>query len=150
MLADIEDAGLDRNDVEIRPGAYCRDVAAPTMPASVASFSNRSASGEDYIPSAQRYAALPDADWVHLGTNSSPQLVRRLVADGVPFSIDVSTRHFALPLDGVPLVFASGPDDPADPVSRLLSTSSAAAGAHQVVVTCGKRGSYLRRRQWGV
>src|SRR5690606_28600710 len=98
--------------------------------------------GENYVPDADRYKALRQADWVHLGTNSSETLVRRLVADGVPFSIDVSTRHFDLSLDGVPLVFASGPDDPAEPVEPLIARLKA-DGARQVVVTCGRRGSFF-------
>ncbi len=97
--------------------------------------------GEDYFPNAERYAALLQADWVHLGTNSSERLVRRLVADGVTFSIDVSTRHFDLPLEGVPLVFASGPEDPSEPVEPLIARFKA-AGARQVVITCGRRGSF--------
>ena len=48
-------------------------------------------------------------------------LVRRLAADGVRFSVDVSTAHLALPLEGVPLVFASGPDDATLPVAPILS-----------------------------
>ncbi len=97
--------------------------------------------GEDYVPSADRYEALRQADWVHLGTNSSETLIRRLVADDIPFSIDVSTRHFDLSLDGVPLVFASGPDDPTEPVEPLIARFRA-VGARQIVVTCGKRGSF--------
>ena len=72
---------------------------------------------------------------------ASEQLVRRLVADGMPFSIDVSTRHFELSLEGVPLVFASGPDDPSEAVEPLIARFRA-AGARQIVITCGKRGSF--------
>lgn len=140
MLAAIEEAGLDRRDVEIRPGASA--VTLLTDDAGERRFLLESLGvGEDYVPSDDRYAALRQADWVHLGTNSSVTLVRRLVADGVPFSIDVSTRHFDLSLEGVPLVFASGPDDPAEPVEPLVARFRA-AGARQVVVTCGKRGSF--------
>lgn len=140
MLAAIEEAGLDRNDVEIRPGASA--VTLLTDDAGERRFLLESLGvGEHYVPSADRYQALRRADWVHLGTNSSETLVRRLVADGVPFSIDVSTRHFDLSLEDVPLVFASGPDDPAEPVEPLIAQFRA-AGARQVVVTCGKRGSF--------
>lgn len=140
MLGAIEEAGLDPNDVEIRSGASA--VTLLTDDAGERRFLLESLGvGEDYVPSPERYAALRQADWVHLGTNSSERLVRRLVADGVPFSIDVSTRHFDLSLEGVPLVFASGPDDPAEPVEPLIARFKA-AGARQVVVTCGKRGSF--------
>ncbi len=59
----------------------------------------------------------------------------------VRFSVDVSTRHFDLALEGVPLVFASGPDDPQEPVEPLIAKFKQ-AGAQQVVITCGKRGSF--------
>jgi fructoselysine 6-kinase len=140
MLAAVEDAGLARADIEIGPGASA--VTLLTDDAGERRFLLESLGvGEDYVPNAERYEALLHADWVHLGTNSSERLVRRLVADGVPFSIDVSTRHFDLSLQGVPLVFASGPDDPAEPVAPLISRFKE-AGAHQVVITCGKRGSF--------
>lgn len=140
MFGAIEEAGLARADVEIRPGASA--VTLLTDDAGERRFLLESLGvGEDYVPDAERYAALRQADWVHLGTNSSARLVRRLVADGVPFSIDVSTRHFELSLEGVPLVFASGPEDPAEPVEPLIARFKA-AGARQVVITCGKRGSF--------
>ncbi|EHK78858.1 carbohydrate kinase, PfkB [Sinorhizobium meliloti CCNWSX0020] len=139
-LAAIEEAGLDRSDIEIRPGASAVTLLADD--AGDRRFLLESLGvGEDYVPSAERYEALRQADWVHLGTNSSERLVRRLVADGVPFSIDVSTRHFDLSLEGVPLVIASGPDDPAEAVGALIARFRA-AGALQVVATCGKRGSF--------
>ncbi|OOG72915.1 Fructoselysine kinase [Ensifer sp. M14] len=140
MLGAIEDAGLTRADVEIRPGASA--VTLLTDDAGERRFLLESLGvGEDYLPNAECYAALLQADWVHLGTNSSERLVRRLVADGVTFSIDVSTRHFDLPLEGVPLVFASGPEDPSEPVEPLIARFKA-AGARQVVITCGRRGSF--------
>ncbi|KQZ42709.1 MULTISPECIES: PfkB family carbohydrate kinase [Ensifer] len=140
MLAAIAEAGLDRNDVEIRPGASA--VTLLTDDAGERRFLLESLGvGEDYVPNADRYEALRQADWLHLGTNSSERLIRRLVADGIPFSIDISTRHFDLSLDGVPLVFASGPDDPTKPVEPLIARFRA-AGALQVVVTCGRRGSF--------
>ncbi|NVP58438.1 PfkB family carbohydrate kinase [Mycoplana rhizolycopersici] len=140
MLAAIEKAGLERSDVEIRPGASA--VTLLTDDAGERRFLLESLGvGGNYVPSLDRYEALRQADWVHLGTNSSESLVRRLVADGVPFSIDVSTRHFDLSLEDVPLVFASGPDDPAKPVEPLIERFKK-VGARQVVVTCGKRGSF--------
>ncbi len=140
MLDAIEEAGLQRDDVEIRPGNSAVTLLADD--AGERRFLLESLGvGEDYVPSDDRYEAMRRADWVHLGTNSSARLVRRLVAERIPFSIDVSTRHFDLALDGVPLVFASGPDDPAEPVEPLIARFIA-AGASEVVVTCGKRGSF--------
>ncbi|MCW0001027.1 PfkB family carbohydrate kinase [Pararhizobium sp. YC-54] len=140
MFGAIEDAGLDRGDIETRPGSSA--VTLLTDDAGERRFLLESLGvGENYVPSAERYEALLHADWVHLGTNSSERLVHRLVADGAPFSIDVSTRHFDVSVEGVPLVFASGPDDPAEPVEPLIARFRA-AGARQVVITCGKRGSF--------
>jgi fructoselysine 6-kinase len=140
MFGAVEDVGLVRADIEIRPGSSA--VTLLTDDAGERRFLLESLGvGENYVPSAERYEVLRHADWVHLGTNSSERLVRRLVADGAPFSIDVSTRHFDLSLEGVPLVFASGPDDPAEPVEPLIARFKA-AGARQVVITCGKRGSF--------
>lgn len=140
MLGAIEEAGLDRADIEIRPGPSAVTLLADD--AGERRFLLESLGvGEDYVPNPERYEALLHADWVHLGTNSSERLVRCLVTDGVPFSIDVSTRHFDLSLEGAPLVFASGPDDPAEPVEPLIAQFKE-AGARQVVITCGKRGSY--------
>ncbi|WP_439630192.1 PfkB family carbohydrate kinase [Shinella sp.] len=140
MFGAIADAGLDRGDIEIRPGSSA--VTLLTDDAGERRFLLESLGvGEEYVPSTERYAALRHADWVHLGTNSSERLVRRLVADGVPFSIDVSTRHFDVSVEGVPLVFASGPDDPSEPVQPLVARLRA-AGARQIVITCGKRGSF--------
>lgn len=98
--------------------------------------------GTHYMPSPERYAAAAAADWVHLGTNASPELVRRLVADRVPFSVDLSTAPFALPLAGVPMVFASGPSAPGEPVAPLIAALRR-AGAGTVVLTCGRRGAYF-------
>jgi fructoselysine 6-kinase len=47
-----------------------------------------------------------------------------------------------LPLEGVPLLFASGPDDPTEPAEPLLAAFRK-AGAHAVVLTCGARGVYF-------
>ncbi|WP_421695932.1 PfkB family carbohydrate kinase [Aestuariivirga sp.] len=139
-LAAIAAAGLEPGDVEIRPGPSAVTLLADD--AGERRFLLESLGvGEDYIPEQRRYDALRNADWVHLGTNASAELVRRLVADDISFSIDLSTRHFALPLEGVPLVFASGPDDPLEPVEPLFAAFSA-AGAREVVITCGPRGSY--------
>jgi fructoselysine 6-kinase len=98
--------------------------------------------GENYLPSVSRYKALINADWVHLGTNSSQQLVRQLVADDIAFSLDVSTSHFAISLVGVPLVFAAGPENPDEQVAPIIAALRQ-AGAKNVVLTCGKRGAYF-------
>jgi fructoselysine 6-kinase len=99
--------------------------------------------GKDYLPPEHHYRSIASADWVHLGTNSNPDLVRRLVADGARFSVDTSTAHDSLPLAGVPLVFASGPDHPNASVEPLAERLQR-AGALQVVVTCGSRGAFFR------
>lgn len=140
MLGVIEDAGLARSDVEILKGNSA--VTLLTDNAGERHFLLESLGvGQNYIPNKQRYQDLLAADWTHLGTNSSEKLLRQLVKDGVRFSVDVSTRHFALPLEGVPLVFASGPDDPNEPVEPLIARFKQ-AGAQKIVVTCGKRGSF--------
>ncbi|WP_245446071.1 PfkB family carbohydrate kinase [Mesorhizobium kowhaii] len=141
VLAELAGVGLSPDDVERRPGdtavTLLRDESGERK------FLHESFGvGENYMPAPEHYAALARADWAHLGTNANKDLVRRLVADHVPFSIDVSTAHLALPLDGVPLLFASGPDEVDKPVEPLL-TALRAAGARQVVVTCGRRGSYF-------
>jgi fructoselysine 6-kinase len=141
VLAELAGVGLSPDDVERRPGdtavTLLRDESGDRK------FLHESFGvGENYMPAPEHYAVIAGADWVHLGTNANKDLVRRLVADHVPFSIDVSTTHLALPLDGVPLLFASGPDEVDKPVEPLL-TALRAAGARQVVVTCGRRGSYF-------
>lgn len=139
-LAAIAAAGLDSADVEICPGASA--VTLLTDDAGERHFLLESLGvGEDYVPEPSRYDALRRADWVHLGTNANAELIRRLAADNVPFSIDLSTRHLALPLEGVPLVFASGPDDPSESVAPLFEALHR-AGAREVVITCGPRGSF--------
>ncbi|WP_421916185.1 PfkB family carbohydrate kinase [Mesorhizobium sp.] len=141
VLAALEGVGLSPDDVERLPGdtavTLLRDESGDRK------FLHESFGvGENYMPALEHYAVIATADWVHLGTNANEDLVRRLVMDHVPFSIDVSTKHLALPLDGVPMLFASGPDDVDQPVEPLLSALRA-AGARQVVLTCGRRGSYF-------
>ncbi|OOL14740.1 fructoselysine 6-kinase [Ochrobactrum sp. P6BS-III] len=140
MLGIIDDAGLARDDVEILQGKSA--VTLLTDDAGERHFLLESLGvGENYIPDTQRYQELLLSDWTHLGTHSSEKLVRKLVQDGIGFSVDVSTRHFDLSLEGVPLVFASGPDDPKEPVEPLIARFKQ-AGAQKIVVTCGKRGSF--------
>ncbi len=101
--------------------------------------------GKDYMPADAHYRAIAAADWVHLGTNADVGLVRRLIADRVPFSVDVSTAHLALPLHDVPIVFASGPEDASVPVEPLVQKLRE-IGARQLVVTCGSRGAFFSDR----
>ncbi|TPK72194.1 fructoselysine 6-kinase [Mesorhizobium sp. B2-4-15] len=141
VLAGLASVGLSPDDVERLPG----DTAVTLLreESGDRKFLHESFGvGENYMPSAEHYALVARADWVHLGTNANKDLVRRLVADHVPFSVDLSTAHLALPLEGVPLLFASGPDAADAPVEPLL-TALRAAGAGQVVLTCGRRGSYF-------
>ncbi|MBZ4689398.1 MAG: fructoselysine kinase [Cereibacter sp.] len=98
--------------------------------------------GLGYQPEPGRHAALRAVDWVHLGTNTPAELPRRLVAEGIAFSIDVSTAHDAMRLDGVPLVFASGPEDPAEPIEPVIAEFRA-RGALRSVITCGRRGAFF-------
>ena len=97
--------------------------------------------GLHYIPEPERLAALRSAAWVHLGTNSAQALLAHLLAEGVAFSVDISTAHEALDLAGVPLVFASGPEAEAEPVQPLMQ-HLLSKGAQRVVVTCGRRGAF--------
>ncbi|MCM2474454.1 fructoselysine 6-kinase [Rhizobium sp. CG5] len=140
MLDVISSAGLNAGDVEVLPGDTAVTLLADD--AGERRFLLESlGAGENYVPDQQRYDDLLSADWVHLGTHSSDVLVRRLVLDRVPFSLDVSTRPFAISLADVPLVFASGPDDASVAVEPLIDGLKE-AGARKVVVTCGKRGSF--------
>jgi fructoselysine 6-kinase len=141
ILEELEKVGLSPDDVERRPG----DTAVTLLREELGdrTFLLESLGvGRDYMPTGQHYRAIAAADWVHLGTNANKDLVRRLVADGVPFSVDVSTAYLTLPLVGVPLLFASGPDDADEPVEPLVKTLKG-AGARQVVVTCGSRGAFF-------
>ena len=141
VLAEIAAVGLSQDDVERHPGdtavTLLRDDSGDRK------FLLESlGAGKDYMPTEAHYQIAAAADWVHLGTNANRDLVRRLVADRIPFSVDVSTAHLVLPLSGVPLVFASGPDDANEPIEPLLAAFKA-AGARQVVLTCGRRGAFF-------
>lgn len=141
----VKAANLLPEDVETLPGDTAFTLLADNQ--GERSFLLESfGAGTDYVPESQRYGELAEADWIHLGTNSSPVLVRRLVSEKAGFSLDVSTSPFALSLTGVPLVFASGPDDPAEPAEPLIE-SLLQAGAQKVVVTCGARGSFYHDGQ---
>jgi fructoselysine 6-kinase len=141
VLAEVAAAGLDPDDVEVRPGetavTLLRDRSGDRT-FLLESFGV----GEGYLPGEAAYAAAAAADWVHLGTNANRDLVRRLAAERVPFSLDLSTKPFALPLAGVPLAFASGPDEAGAAVGPLAEALRA-AGAAAVVVTCGSRGAFF-------
>jgi fructoselysine 6-kinase len=141
ILDEVEKAGLSPEDVERRPGRTA--VTLLREDAGDRRFLLEDLGvGKDWTPPGRNDRIIAGADWVHLGTNANADLVRRLVADGVPFSVDVSTAHFAFPLGGVPMVFASGPDDPEDPVEPLAAALHG-SGAQQVIVTCGTRGAYF-------
>jgi fructoselysine 6-kinase len=142
ILDEVEKAGLSPDDVETLAGRTA--VTLLREQAGDRKFLLEDlGTGKDYMPVDRHYQAIAAADWVHLGTNSSPDLVRRLAADRVRFSVDISTAHDSLPLQGVPMVFASGPDDPGESVVPLAERLHR-AGALQVVVTCGSRGAFFR------
>ncbi len=142
ILDEIEKAGLAAGDVEQRTGQTA--VTLLREKAGDRKFLLEDLGvGKDYMPAERHYQALAAAGWVHLGTNSNPELVRRLAADRVRFSVDISTAHDSLPLKGVPMVFASGPDDPKEQVGPLAEHLHR-AGALQVMVTCGARGAFFR------
>jgi fructoselysine 6-kinase len=141
ILEELEKVGLSPDDIERRLGdtavTLIRDDGGDRK-----FLLEVLGVGRDYMPGDDHYRIIAGADWVHLGTNANADLVRRLVGDGVPFSVDVSTSYLALPLEGVPMVFASGPngaDEPVEPLTRALR----GAGARQVVVTCGSRGAFF-------
>jgi Sugar kinases, ribokinase family len=141
ILRAVSIAGLPPEGIEIRPGSTAVTLILDRN-------GDRQFLLEDlgiglhYMPDPTRYARLLAAGWVHLGTNSAPELVRDLLRDGVRFSIDVSTRHDDLPLDGVALVFASGPEDPVVSIETILRRFRD-RGAQETVVTCGKRGAFM-------
>jgi fructoselysine 6-kinase len=141
ILEELERVGLSSEDVERRPG----DTAITLLRDDDGDrkfLLEALGVGRDYMPGGDRYRIIAAADWVHLGTNANADLSQRLVADRASFSVDVSTAHRALPLEGVPLVFASGPEEADQPVEPLV-TALRGFGAGQVVVTCGSRGAYF-------
>ena len=97
--------------------------------------------GLNYQPDLPRLIALDSAAWVHLGTNANPDLIRHLLRRNIRFSVDVSTAHDQVPLDGVPLVFASGPEDTATAIEPLMAQFRA-KGALSTIITCGMRGAF--------
>jgi fructoselysine 6-kinase len=141
LLDELEVAGLTRKDVERRHG----DTAVTLLREDGGDrrFLLESLGvGKDFVPSAWHDPAIAAADWVHLGTNSNAGLVRRLAQQKIPFSVDISTAHTSLTLEGVPLLFVSGPDDrdvPVEPIVEGLRD----AGARQVMLTCGARGAFF-------
>ncbi|HEY0276408.1 MAG TPA: PfkB family carbohydrate kinase [Paenirhodobacter sp.] len=141
ILAGLDQAGLPPGDVEIHPGSTAVTLLLERNGDRRFLLEDLGV-GLNYRPDAARYAALLRADWVHLGTNTAPDLLRDLIRDGAMFSLDISTVHDRLPLAGVSLVFASGPEDPAIPVAPLLHALRE-RGAVQAVVTCGGRGAFM-------
>jgi fructoselysine 6-kinase len=142
ILEEAGKAGLPLNDVERRAGHTAVTLIREKNGDRKFLLEDLGV-GRDYMPPEHAYRTIAAADWVHLGTNSNPDLVRRLVADRVRFSVDISTAHGGLPLLGVPIVFASGPDDPDTSVAPLAERLHR-AGALNVVVTCGSRGAFFR------
>ena len=141
VAEEVAAAGLTAADLETRPGQT--GVTLMSHESGDRSFLLEDLGvGERYVPPQRHYPDLLAADWVHLGTNSDSSLVQRLAADGVRFSVDISTVHDVIPLRGVPLVFASGPDAPDQPVEPLLH-ALLTAGAQRAVVTCGARGAFF-------
>ncbi|RGP35261.1 PfkB family carbohydrate kinase [Pseudotabrizicola alkalilacus] len=140
ILAAIAKAGLDPADCERRPGHSAVTLLQDRLGDRRFLLEDLGV-GLHYMPGVEGLAALAQADWVHLGTNSSPTLLRYLLDAGLNFSVDLSTAYATLDLAGVPLVFASGPEDNAQPVSPLID-GLLARGAQRAVVTCGRRGAY--------
>ena len=141
IIEEIEKTGLSQSDVERRAGHTAVTLLRERDGDRQILFEDLGV-GKDYMPADAHYRIIAAADWVHLGTNAYPELIGRLIADRVPFSVDVSTAHFAVPLQDVPIVFASGPEDPAQSVEPLLNKLKE-AGAARVIVTCGNRGAYF-------
>jgi len=141
ILDEAEKTGLSPDDVENRPGQTAVTLLREQEGDRKFLLEDLGV-GKDYRPLERHFPTIASADWVHLGTNSSPDLVRRLVAERVKFSVDISTAHDSLSLQGVPLVFASGSDAANAPVEPLAERLHR-AGAHQVVVTCGSRGAFF-------
>jgi fructoselysine 6-kinase len=141
ILDGVALAGLDPGDVEVHLGDTAVTLLRDWM-GDRTFLLEAFGVGENFLPSASADAAIAAAPWVHLGTNANAALVRRLVEESTPFSVDVSTTHLALPLQGVPLVFASGPGDPDVPIAPLIAALRS-AGASRVVVTCGSRGAFF-------
>lgn len=140
VLAAIAGAGLDAADCERRPGHTAVTLLQDRQGDRRFLLEDLGV-GLHYLPEPGRLAELGRADWVHLGTNSAQALLRHLVAEGIGFSVDISTSHDALDLSGVPLVFASGPESEDAPVVPLIK-GLLAQGALRVVLTCGRRGAF--------
>lgn len=141
ILAALEQAGLDPAGVERRDGSTAVTLL-------LEQGGDRRFLLEDlgvglgYVPEPSRKARMLAADWVHLGTNTAAALIEELARFGRPFSVDVSTQHDALPLVGVRLVFASGPEQDDVPVEPILQAFRE-RGAQRTIMTCGSRGAYL-------
>ncbi|WP_395021678.1 PfkB family carbohydrate kinase [Dongia sp.] len=142
LLDAIAKAGLALDDVERRAGPTAVTLLREQDGDRIFVLEELGV-GKDYLPREPDYPKIAKADWVHLGLNANPVLVRRLATDRVPFSLDLSTAHDSLPLEGVPLVFASGPEAPDAPVEPIAARLNR-AGARDVVITCGSRGAFFR------
>lgn len=139
LLEEISNAGLQASDVECLDGSTAITLLRENGGDRRFLLEDLGI-GDGYFPVPDRYSQLRGADWVHLGTNSSARLVRQMVDDALPFSVDISTQLEATDLKDVPLVFASGPEDidtPLEPVIKKLLQR----GMQKLVVTCGSRGA---------
>lgn len=141
ILAALGQAGLDPADVERRDGSTAVTLLQEQGGDRRFLLEDLGV-GLGYVPEPARTSLMMAADWVHLGTNTPVSLVQDLVRSGRPFSVDLSTRHDALPLDGVPLAFASGPERADIPVEPILAAFRR-RGARRTIMTCGSRGAYL-------
>lgn len=141
ICAALAGAGLDPADVERRPGSTAVTLLLERDGDRRFLLEDLGV-GQGYVPDTPRRADMLAADWVHLGTNTAPDLLAFLAGQGARFSIDLSTRPEDLPLAGVPLAFASGPEAAGAPVAPLLQALRG-RGAACAVVTCGSRGAFL-------
>ncbi|WP_138466604.1 PfkB family carbohydrate kinase [Poseidonocella sp. HB161398] len=140
IAAELARNGLDPADLETGTGATAVTLLLESAGDREFLLEDLGA-GLGYVPDAARLARLGAAAWVHLGTNSSPALLALLAERGIPFSVDLSTRHDEQDLAGAALAFAAGSGSsapPADQIARLL-----AKGARQAVVTCGAGGAWF-------
>ncbi|WP_172327878.1 PfkB family carbohydrate kinase [Mangrovicoccus sp. HB161399] len=141
IIADaLRRAGLDPEDLETGAAATAVTLLLETAGEREFLLEDLGA-GLDYVPCAARFEQLAAAGWVHLGTNSAPELLARLKDRGIPFSVDLSTRHGEHDLAGVPLAVASGLRGATAAEDEIAALRS--KGAEQVLLTCGADGAWL-------
>jgi len=140
ILTAIKQAGLNPQDVDRRDGTTAITIIANE--AGERRFLHESLGvGADYLPSPVHYQQILEYDFVHLGTNTSPELLRCLSQDKIRFSIDLSNHPFDhLDLAGASLIFASGGEEEEN--IQLLSEKIQQKGGRRILITCGKAGAY--------